>query len=426
MRSRHWLTILLILGVTLTTVTATAIAGSPIGSSVNISNQSVDAVYGSVAYNPDWQEYLVVWYNDRPGNDDIQAQRVSKDGNLVGSSFFISAGTGADRRYPSVAYNSKEQEYLVVWEHYDQSTGSYSIRGRRVSPSGGMISGEFTIFDPSPDLALEPAVAYAYTENKYLIVWTWVQATGTHIAGKTLTVSGGSASLGSTFLISEDTTGTEPRTQPDLAYNRARNEFLVVWREEFSSSDHDIYAQRVKMAGGEGLLGNPLVIWSSGSSDDENPAVAAIPKPSGTGQYLVVWELRTSSSGGDIWGAMVTGDGQAVTPLIIATSTKDLYDPAVAGSESGEDYLVVWSHSDYYPGWAFIPIVGQEISMGGDLVGEEKALFGSFAGHPAIASGPLADFLVVFDDKPLTATNRDIYGQLWGNRLYIPLTLRNK
>ncbi|HDN78827.1 MAG TPA: hypothetical protein ENG33_00005, partial [Chloroflexi bacterium] len=84
MRSRHWLTILLILGVTLTTVTATAIAGSPIGSSVNISNQSVDAVYGSVAYNPDWQEYLVVWYNDRPGNDDIQAQRVSKDGNLVG------------------------------------------------------------------------------------------------------------------------------------------------------------------------------------------------------------------------------------------------------------------------------------------------------------------------------------------------------
>ncbi|MGW8226873.1 MAG: hypothetical protein ACWGOY_14115, partial [Anaerolineales bacterium] len=34
----------------------------------------------AVAYSSDRQEYLVVWYNDRPGNDDIRAQRVSKNG----------------------------------------------------------------------------------------------------------------------------------------------------------------------------------------------------------------------------------------------------------------------------------------------------------------------------------------------------------
>jgi hypothetical protein len=33
--------------------------------------------------------------------------------------------------------------------------------------------------------------------------------------------------------------------------------------------------------------------------------------------------------------------------------------------------------------------------------------------------------LVAFDDEPLGATlDRDIYGQLWGNRIYMPLVLR--
>ena len=73
----------------------------------------------SVAYSSDRQEYLVVWYNDRPGNDDIRAQRVSKNGTLVGGPFYVSAGAGADRRYPTVAYNSKNGQYLVVWEHND-------------------------------------------------------------------------------------------------------------------------------------------------------------------------------------------------------------------------------------------------------------------------------------------------------------------
>jgi hypothetical protein len=40
-----------------------------------------------------------------------------------------------------------------------------------------------------------------------------------------------------------------------------------------------------------------------------------------------------------------------------------------------------------------------------------------------VASGPLGDSLVAFDDQVFSA-NRDTYGQLWGTRVYLPLTMR--
>ena len=147
--------------------------GSPIGSNFFISNQSVDAVVPAVAYNSNNEQYLVVWYNDRPGNDDIEAQRVSKRGALLGGSFFIAGGAGAERRYPDVAYNSQRNEYMVVWVEEDTAGLSYtSIQAQRVPAGGGTQGGPITVLSGSnlwtPG---KPAVAYASTSDRYLVVW---------------------------------------------------------------------------------------------------------------------------------------------------------------------------------------------------------------------------------------------------------------
>jgi len=36
------------------------------------------------------------------------------------------------------------------------------------------------------------------------------------------------------------------------------------------------------------------------------------------------------------------------------------------------------------------------------------------------------DFLMAWQDQPVGATNTNIYGRFWGNRLYLPLMLRNQ
>ena len=82
-------------------------------------DSALEEIHPVLAYNDSRGEYLAVWYNNRPGNDDIRAQRITKNRTTVGSAFYISGGPGADRRYPDVVYNSQHDEYLVVWEHYD-------------------------------------------------------------------------------------------------------------------------------------------------------------------------------------------------------------------------------------------------------------------------------------------------------------------
>jgi hypothetical protein len=99
-------------GVQAGTAGVNATSGGTIGYNFTISGDSaLEEVSPSVAYNSDRQEYLVVWHNDRLGNDDIRAQRVSKNGALAGSAFYIQGGPGADRRYPDVVYNSQQNEY---------------------------------------------------------------------------------------------------------------------------------------------------------------------------------------------------------------------------------------------------------------------------------------------------------------------------
>ncbi len=94
---------------------ATTHAGTPVGGQFVISSRSEVEKNPAIAYNSQNQEYLVVWRSDRPGNDDIYAQRVSMDGAPIGSWFAV-GWWDSEKRNPAVAYYSQANEYLVVWE----------------------------------------------------------------------------------------------------------------------------------------------------------------------------------------------------------------------------------------------------------------------------------------------------------------------
>ena len=116
-------------------------------------------------------------------------------------------------------------------------------------------------------------------------------------------------------------------------------------------------------------------------------------------------------------------DGSSISVAAGQTpSDPDRTHPAVAGYESTGQYLVTWT--EQYSPFLFTNVAGRAVSTGGDLLGEETYVSGIFADNAAVAGGWLGSFLVAFDDMPLTAS-KDIYGRLWGNRIYLPLALRN-
>ena len=402
-------------------IVASTDSGSPIGSSFLIADQPIDTARPAVAYNSQRQEYLVVWWNDRAGCDDIYGQRVSKGGALLGPHFSIAAGCPGERSVPDVAYNSQANEYLVVWQLY--STPTYSVLGQRVSATGGLTGGTVHISDGTSILGYySPAIAYASTENKYLVVFEIYDYTPKLYGIEAQALNSDGSAWGGYFIVGGFWVTNLLSMKPDLAYNQMRNEFLVVWQQD-AATLRDIAGRRVKMAGGAATLGADFWIYQDASGDDLNPAVAAVPRPP-DGQYLVVWEHYTTS--GDVWAQRVAGEGTLEgTAFSVYSSTGYDSSPAVAGNERDQQYLVTWSSELGYPppNPPFVGIFERFISTaGGSYQSDVVWIAGLFADHPAVASGPLGDNLIAYEDTP--GSGQDIWVILLGNRVYLPLVLR--
>jgi hypothetical protein len=267
---------------------------------------------------------------------------------------------------------------------------------------------------------IEPAIGYASTENKYLVVYSYQDGSGGSIKAIALTSDG--TAWGSAFDI--EPYSMTPKSSPKLAYNHLRNEFLVVWYQ-VQGSYGEIRARRVAMSGAAGTLGSAFWITSLlDSTDDHTPAVTTVPRfPDG--QYLVVWEREVSPTDTDIYGQMIAGTGTPEGfPLLLATTTQNEASPAVAGNASNQQYLVLWTCRVWWIPSTPYGIFGRTIATSGDFLSDGNWLAGASANRPAVAAGPFGDFLLTFEQGGGDGYI-DVWGRLWGNRLYLPLILRN-
>ena len=394
-------------------------AGTKIGTSFVISANPEEEEFPSVAYNSTRQEYLVVWFNDRPLNDDIRAQRLTKDGLKIGPPFYISAGPGNARWKPDVAYNSQHDQYLVVWENKDTTTGYKSIRAKRVSGTGDVLDSTEIILDSGSNQYTPetPVVAYASTSDRYMVVWAGIRypkpITYTIYAQK---VTGTGGLEGMTVTLAQDTAIIE---EPDIAYNRHANRHLVVWQRGNEISHlWEIKGRQVKGDGGT----YSTEIWINNSANNcMNPAVASIPTSGGVIKFLVVFEVFHAVGDQDIYGRFIEEDGTINVMIAPGTSTKDETHPAVAGNEAAQEYFVVWEED---VGSANEPIKGTQYSSSGVSLGTYYQFPGPRTKYPAIAAGHMADFLIAWQDQPVFGTHMNIYAQLFGNREFLPLFMK--
>lgn len=385
---------------------------------VNVwTGDGIDNLAPAVAYNSLHDEYLVVWYNCQgPATWDVYARRVRGDGTLL-SSFTVATNAGELNWQPDVAYSPAQDQYLVVYS-YECPPGDYDIWARRIGWDGSWMSAEFPISTDS-DKQWNPAVAYSNQNDEYLIVYeNWWGGGLRDVAAQRVRASDG-------HLLSWRNIATgagEERFFPDVAYNEARNEYLIVYCFDLGSNGN-IYG-KVASASMD-TLSSEIHICDD-AFDQRFPSVAA-----GPDEYLVVWEDGTLGTNDyDIFARRVSGAGApegSSGGFCIAWETAELHvDPAVAYG-AGYWYLVTWRY--FGPAPSGEDVYGRHVLPGRDEpAGQAFGIDTSFdsQAHPALACDSAGVCLVVEEDK-YTGGDYEIRGRfVTPYRVYLPLTLRQQ
>jgi len=255
------------------------IATPELGSFITVWDDQIDNHDPTLAYASNHNEYLVVWWNDRAVVDDIYARRVARDGSWL-SNFTVVSSAGEEYWQPVIAYSPLQQQYLIAYTHNDPTSGM-DVWARRVSWNGGWLSVPIAI-DNGAGNQQNPKVAYNSQDDEFLVVYQNNRVLSGDIAAQRVRASDGA-------LLSWANVATGPandyRLTPDVTYNAARNQYLITYNY-WNLTDAPQIRGKLAAANLSGISIAPEInICCYGVSQQQwNPTVAA-----GPDEYLVAF-----------------------------------------------------------------------------------------------------------------------------------------
>jgi hypothetical protein len=382
--------------------------GTVLGSNFKISDMGAagtqyTAREPAVAYNATSHEYLVAWWGDDNTGSladnewEIFGQRLTAAGAEVGTNDFRISALGPDGNTnytavapPSIAWDSVNNRYLVVYSGQDSSLGSTETEawGRLLSSDGGFLTGDevrLSTTGPAGDTsryAFYPDVSFDPVNQRYLVVWT-----GDHQADNVFEiygqfVSAAGAEFGSDFRISDmgnsDADPAYRADRPAVAFNMTSNQYLVVWRGDDESTGDDaieIFGQLLTAAGAETGV-NDFRISDMGPAGNTSfhgldPDVAW---NSQTNEWLVVWQGdETTDNDTEIWAQRLASNGTAVGIDDFALSNMG---PAASNLYWALEAAIAWGNGKYLVVWRADDDTGA-------LVDDEWEVYGQFYTVPS-------------------------------------------
>jgi len=408
-----------------TTSDSTALGAPPVvGADIPISELAHDQHLPAVAYNWRHDEYLVVWHNTHPDHArDIWAQRISSSGVLLGWSFEVHGDSAKDSAQPSVAYDGDHDRYLVTWACDESGDGSnWDVYARFIPWDGpSTMFYDFPVCTWSTS-QWNPQVVYNENpgRDEFLVVWA-TETTGAvpaYVSGRRVNADASGFPSGA-FPIASDPHYTDDYVNPDVAYNLARNEYLVA----FSKNQVDVMATRLDADGN--LLGGDILPVATWPDAELLPAVAASPDAD---QYFVAWQSYQNSTHYDIYGRFVNGDGTTADVLHITDwigAAQEMHADIAYNPGSGR-YLVVWEQqyddlSGNFGIWGRLLHTDKTQDAKFEIVGPASS---RDRWDPSVAAGS-PGYLAIWEHERSDLTYQNVHGRIiTPHALFLPIVLQ--
>ncbi|MCY2959255.1 MAG: hypothetical protein NTY35_03740 [Planctomycetota bacterium] len=328
---------------------------------------------------------------------------------------------------PKIANNNGSDNFLVVAAVEVQPIASFPayIAGRLVDPAGLSTGPQFQISPADttdryvPDVGGDP---YPGLLSRYCVVWSHiVSSTDVRVEMQMVTPAG--TLSGSVTTIS---LGFQRHDQPAISNSiglqdvSAPELWTIVWRREFTSTDHDIYARQVRW---DGALLTSMFPVDVSTNDEARPSVSTVLDSISGERYALIVYQRSAGADEDIIGALISGTNvRAIRNLSLDHAPTSAYRQLNARVDSdGRHFLVgytevvpssldtnVWI-SDYFPSASTLVPSSVHENFAGSPVAEDD-----FALHSMAASGgPRQRYFGAWGFTSSGSTGYDIQGGLW-------------
>ena len=283
--------------------------------------------------NASYRDYFVVYEYDSSGtgsNWDIYGQRISGEGQKIGSPFAIMSG-GYTERKPRVTYNSTDNEYMVIAEYDSNGAGLYQVRGQRVTADGLPAGATFTVFEMTvPQYA--PDIAYNSRDNNYLVAFQ-ADYTG---EGKDDILSLQMSSAGTVLAGAYRNHPAGSFRNPRLAFNATANEYFEVF--EYLDSSNYLYIHGLRLDPAGNALTNNLAVDGFAAYNGYYPDVVYNPTDN---QYAVAWQYGGSSY--TIYVRKVAADGTLGAYTNYSAGGYHFLWPAIRHFEDKNEFLLAFT-----------------------------------------------------------------------------------
>jgi len=269
---------------------------------------------------------FVSTWREGAATQDIFMARVDADASRLDATDIRLSSAPNSQSLPDAAFDGTN--WLVVWS--DTRNDSGDIFGARFSSTGTLLDQNGIVISAAADAQMEPRVDY--DGDTYLVVWSDDRSSAdSDIYGVRVAPDGDVLDPAVPI-----TTRGGLQRLPDVAHNATH--WLVVWDDTGSIGfTYDVYAARVSSTG---VLADVTAIpVSTGTANQMRPRVVL-----NGDDWLVVWEDLRSGTSTDIYGARIDSSGVVQESTGIPISTIPMLTeqyPALASN--GTNALVVWA-----------------------------------------------------------------------------------
>lgn len=347
---------------------------------------------------------ISTWNDTRYLNSDIFVQRVTSAGVAAWTASGVAVCTAATDQYVYGISSDGAGGVIISWQ--DARNGTYDIYVQRVNSSGvaQWSANGVNICNAANNQSLPRIVTDG--SGGAIVAWLDLRSGNSDVYAQRVNASGVVQWTANGVALCTATGDQDQMQMISVGGGGA----TVVWRDfRFGSSDTDIIAQRVTLAGGVAWAANGAFVCGA-AGNQQQPVLCA----DGAGGALFSWADVRNGSNNDIYAERMDSNGNqlwAASGVIVSGATSDQVSPVLI-SDGSAGAIIAWNdvRSGGYDVYAqHITAAGANMWTNDGLA--VSATLAESQYYPTIVTDGAGGYILAWQDERGGFFQGDIYAQ---------------